>query len=77
MPPFWKSCFSTSSNVCHGFADTKKAPLSDEKVTVRNHDFVDVGSGIISMELVVLAMKESALFVPKVFSAAFSRPGTG
>lgn len=39
----------------------KKAPLSDEKVTVGNHDFVDVGNGVISMDLVVLVMKESAL----------------
>lgn len=29
----------------HGFAAGKKDPLSDEKVTVGNHDFVDVGTG--------------------------------
>lgn len=36
----------------------KKPSLSDEKVTVGNQDFVDVGTGVISMDLVVLAMKE-------------------
>lgn len=40
----------------------EKAPLSDEKVTVGNHDLVDVGTGVLSMDLVVLAMKESVLF---------------
>lgn len=33
--------------------------MSDEKGAVGNHDFVDVGTGVISMDLVVLAMKES------------------
>lgn len=46
--------------MCHGFA--KKAPLSDKKVTVGSHDFVDVGTGVISMDPVVLAMKERVLF---------------
>lgn len=54
--------FSCHQNVCHGFAVAKKAPLSNEKVTVGNHDFVDVGTGVISMNLVVLVMKESVLF---------------
>lgn len=48
--------------MCHGFALAKKASLSDEKVTVGNHDFVDVGIAVISMDLIVLAMKESVLF---------------
>lgn len=40
----------------------KKASLSDEKVTVGNHDFVDVGNVVISMDFIVLAMKEGVLF---------------
>lgn len=45
-----------------GLLRQKKAPLSDEKVTVGNHDFVDVGTCVVSMGLVVLAMKESVSF---------------
>lgn len=44
-----------------GFLWGKKASLSDKKVTVGNHDFVDVGAGVISMDLVVPAMKERLL----------------
>lgn len=66
-------------SACHGFTVGKKAPLSDKKVTVGNHDFVDVGTGVISMDLVVLGMKErGSCFVPKVFSACVQTgPSTG
>lgn len=48
--------------MCHGFALAKNAPLSHEKVAVGNHDFVDVGTSAISMDLIVHVMKESFLF---------------
>lgn len=57
-----EAALSRNQNACHGFAVVKKAPLSDKKVTVGNHDFVDVGTGVISMDPVVLAMKERVLF---------------
>lgn len=40
---------------------SKKASLSDKKVTEGNHSFVDVGTGVISKDLIVKAMKERVL----------------
>lgn len=57
-----RSCFFTSSKCGSWDGFCKKAPLSNEKVTLGKHDFVDVGNSVVLKDLIVLVIKKRVLF---------------